>query len=411
MPRHICVILDEAYCEYALALGDTTRRSISSSCAGSQLVPLRTFSKVYGLAGLRVGYGLCGSADFRVAVDQVRQPFYLNSPAQAAAVEALRHQDEVERRVVQAVAARSSMVDGVRALGLWVAESDANFIWLHLPDDSAIDAQITSSSSRTPTSTGGSSPTATRLQLLFRGHAYVVKSWDFTDRPRRVPGHPGRARRGQRRRVRPAVARSGARRDEHALVHGPDVARMAFWVGDAPQHDDCGPAMATAFTDAQGKDILQSHPVSGSGADELLEYTTRSAAHRPTGGRYLFLTDDSGVGGRTSSPTIPCYFVTKLGKAIVRMGSIELSGVYREPDAADADFGLRSSSSASARSTAASPSASSEAPVHQCRRARLHADGGSLRRAGHRVRDGAGHGRPGRRPPRAGRCSRRRSPR
>ncbi len=63
------------------------------------LVLLRTFSKVYGLAGLRVGYALCGSPDFRVAVDQVRQPFYLNSAAQAAAVEALRHQDEVERRV------------------------------------------------------------------------------------------------------------------------------------------------------------------------------------------------------------------------------------------------------------------------------------------------------------------------
>ena len=42
------------------------------------LVLLRTFSKVYGLAGLRVGYALCGSADFRTAVDQVRQPFYLN---------------------------------------------------------------------------------------------------------------------------------------------------------------------------------------------------------------------------------------------------------------------------------------------------------------------------------------------
>jgi histidinol-phosphate aminotransferase len=134
VPSHICVILDEAYCEYALALGDTYA-SVDLLRRFPNVVLLRTFSKVYGLAGLRVGYGLCGSADFRVAVDQVRQPFYLNSPAQAAAVEALRHQDEVERRVVQAIAARSSMVDGVRALGLWVAESDANFIWLHLPDD------------------------------------------------------------------------------------------------------------------------------------------------------------------------------------------------------------------------------------------------------------------------------------
>ncbi len=134
VPGHVCVILDEAYCEYAMALGDTYA-SVELLRRFPNLVLLRTFSKVYGLAGLRVGYGLCGSPDFRVAVDQVRQPFFLNAAAQAAAVEALRHQDEVERRVVQTIADRGSLVDGVRALGLWVAESDANFIWLHLPDD------------------------------------------------------------------------------------------------------------------------------------------------------------------------------------------------------------------------------------------------------------------------------------
>jgi histidinol-phosphate aminotransferase len=97
-------------------------------------VLLRTFSKVYGLAGLRVGYGLCGSPDFRTAVDQVRQPFYLNAVAQAAAVEAIKHQDEVERRVTATIAARLELEDGVRSLGLWAAQSDANFIWLRLPD-------------------------------------------------------------------------------------------------------------------------------------------------------------------------------------------------------------------------------------------------------------------------------------
>ena len=101
----------------------------------TNLVLLRTFSKVYGLAGLRVGYGLCGSPEFRVAVDQVRQPFFVNASAQAAAAEALRHQDEVERRVAQTIALRGELEEGVRALGLWVAESDANFIWLHLPDE------------------------------------------------------------------------------------------------------------------------------------------------------------------------------------------------------------------------------------------------------------------------------------
>jgi histidinol-phosphate aminotransferase len=98
------------------------------------VVLLRTFSKVYGLAGLRVGYALCGAEDFRVAVDQVRQPFYLNAAAQAAAVEALKHQDDVERRVTETIASRLDLEDRVRSLGLWVARSDANFIWLHLPE-------------------------------------------------------------------------------------------------------------------------------------------------------------------------------------------------------------------------------------------------------------------------------------
>ena len=134
IPRHVCVILDEAYCEFALSLGDTYA-SLELLRRYPNLVLLRTFSKIYGLAGLRVGYGLCGSPEFRTAVDQVRQPFYLNSAAQAAAVEALGHQDEVERRVVQTIALREGLLNGVRELGLWVAESDANFIWVRLSED------------------------------------------------------------------------------------------------------------------------------------------------------------------------------------------------------------------------------------------------------------------------------------
>jgi histidinol-phosphate aminotransferase len=133
VPRHVCVILDEAYIEFSLAVGDTYA-SVDLLRRWPNLVLLRTFSKAYGLAGLRVGYALCGSEDFRAAVDQVRQPFYLNMAAQAAAVEALRHQDEVERRVVHAVAARAELTDGMRELGVWVAESDANFVWAHLPE-------------------------------------------------------------------------------------------------------------------------------------------------------------------------------------------------------------------------------------------------------------------------------------
>ena len=120
IPAHVAVILDEAYCEFSLTLGDTYA-SLEMLRKYPNLVLLRTFSKVYGLAALRAGYALCGAEDFRVAVDQVRQPFYLNAAAQAAAVEALKHQDEVERRVAETIAARLELVDPGAALGLWVA--------------------------------------------------------------------------------------------------------------------------------------------------------------------------------------------------------------------------------------------------------------------------------------------------
>ncbi len=136
VPPHVCVILDEAYCEFSLRIGDP-HASLDLLRAYPNLVVLRTFSKVYGLAALRVGYGLCGSEEFRAAVDQVRQPFFLNAAAQAAAVEALGHQDEVERRVTRTLAARMSLEEELRRLGLWLAESDANFVWVHLPEEAS----------------------------------------------------------------------------------------------------------------------------------------------------------------------------------------------------------------------------------------------------------------------------------
>ena len=133
VPRHVCVILDEAYCEFALTLGDPFA-SLELLGRWPNLVLLRTFSKVYGLAGLRVGYALCGDERFREAVDQVRQPFHLGAVAQAAAVEALKHQDGVEERVTLTIANRLALEEGIRGLGLWLPDSDANFVWVRLPD-------------------------------------------------------------------------------------------------------------------------------------------------------------------------------------------------------------------------------------------------------------------------------------
>ena len=112
-----------------------------------------------------------------------------------------------------------------------------------------------------------------------------------------------------------------------------NVARLAFLVADAPHHDHKAKDMLAAIRGAREVGV-HLYPVASSGIDELTEVSLRSAAQL-TGGRYLFLTDDSGVGGEHKEPTIPCYFVTKLDKAILRMVNIEISGVYTEPSKDD----------------------------------------------------------------------------
>ncbi len=133
VPPHVCVFLDEAYCEFNLL--EDPDASLGLLDAHPNLALLRTFSKVHGLCGLRVGFALCGSEELPRALDQVRQPFYCNALAQAAAVEALAHQDEVIERVTRTVAERISMDERLRALGLGVADSQANFCWVHLGED------------------------------------------------------------------------------------------------------------------------------------------------------------------------------------------------------------------------------------------------------------------------------------
>jgi len=133
VPRHVCVIVDEAYCEFNVL--EDPDASIDLLDAHPNLVLLRTFSKVHGLCGLRVGFALCGAEEFRLAVDQVRQPFFCNAAAQAAAIESLEHGDEVTRRVERAIAGRLQLEEGLRGLGLLVADSQANFVWTHLPEE------------------------------------------------------------------------------------------------------------------------------------------------------------------------------------------------------------------------------------------------------------------------------------
>ncbi len=131
VPDHVTVIVDEAYVEFQL--NDDPDATLDLRRDFPNLVLLRTFSKVYGLAGLRVGYGI-GSAKFRAAVDAVRQPFSVNAIAQAAAAEAIRHGDDVTRRVERTIVERVTVQEGVRDLGLTTPDSQANFSWIDLGD-------------------------------------------------------------------------------------------------------------------------------------------------------------------------------------------------------------------------------------------------------------------------------------
>jgi histidinol-phosphate aminotransferase len=131
VPPHVTVILDEAYVEFQV--DDDPDASLDLLREFPNLVVLRTFSKCYGLAGLRVGYAI-GSAGFRAAVDAVRQPFSVNALAQAAGAEAILHQDDVERRVTSTIAERLRVEEALRAMGLRTADTQANFSWIDLGD-------------------------------------------------------------------------------------------------------------------------------------------------------------------------------------------------------------------------------------------------------------------------------------
>ncbi|HEV7481571.1 MAG TPA: histidinol-phosphate transaminase [Solirubrobacterales bacterium] len=141
IPPHVTVILDEAYIEFQV--NDDPDATLDLLADFPNLVVQRTFSKCYGLAGLRVGYAI-GSPSFRAAVDAVRQPFSVNALAQAAGAEAILHSDDVLRRVESTVAARLRVEEGLAGLGLATSDTQANFSWIDLSaaDEGEIVAEL-----------------------------------------------------------------------------------------------------------------------------------------------------------------------------------------------------------------------------------------------------------------------------
>ncbi len=131
VPSNVCVLIDEAYVEFSSVCGPRDLLPLVAEL--ENVVLLRTFSKAHGLCGLRVGYGLFGSAELVQATDRLRQPFYLNHLAQTAAVAMLHRPEILERRVRTQLGARDQLVEGLRAAGFAVSEPEANFVWAQLP--------------------------------------------------------------------------------------------------------------------------------------------------------------------------------------------------------------------------------------------------------------------------------------
>jgi hypothetical protein len=111
------------------------------------------------------------------------------------------------------------------------------------------------------------------------------------------------------------------------------ASRVAFWTADAPYHPGTESTVITSLHKTRELSIHM-YPIAASGTDDLAEAMLRDAAE-VTAGRYLFLTDDSGIGNAHQEPHIPCYYVTRLDQAMQRMLRIELSGKYEEPQSTE----------------------------------------------------------------------------
>jgi histidinol-phosphate aminotransferase len=129
-PRSVVVVLDEAYNEYL----EPPLRCPSVAWLGKypNLVVLRTFSKAYGLAGLRVGYAAC-HPDVAAMLHRVRQPFNVNNLALVGAIAALADTEFVEKSYQLNVAGMKQLLAGFRRLGLPWIPSFANFVSVEIP--------------------------------------------------------------------------------------------------------------------------------------------------------------------------------------------------------------------------------------------------------------------------------------
>ncbi|MCI3921257.1 histidinol-phosphate transaminase [Paenibacillus sp. TRM 82003] len=134
MPSGALLVLDAAYADYAEA--EDHANGVELLRAGYPLLTISTFSKVYGLAGLRAGYGIGPSAVI-ACIDKAREPFNVNAAAQAAATAALRDAAHVDRSVALVRSGRERLYRIFAALGLRYTRSEANFVLVDAGTDAS----------------------------------------------------------------------------------------------------------------------------------------------------------------------------------------------------------------------------------------------------------------------------------
>jgi histidinol-phosphate aminotransferase len=135
VPSDLLVVFDEAYREFVTA--PNSPDGLDYVEGRDNVCVLRTFSKAYGLAALRVGYAIAHE-NVIGALRKVRVPFEVNGLAQVAASASLAAQDEMRERVGEVVAERARVFDAIAEIGLPVVESEANFLWLPMPEYAAV---------------------------------------------------------------------------------------------------------------------------------------------------------------------------------------------------------------------------------------------------------------------------------
>jgi histidinol-phosphate aminotransferase len=132
VPAHVVVVFDEAYFEYVRS--QQFPDSMAYVRLGRNVIVLRTFSKIYGLAGLRIGYGVA-TAEIISFLNRVRPPFNANSLAQRAALAALGDEEHVARSRAVNEAGMRQMVNGLSSLGFTPIPSEANFVYVDVGRD------------------------------------------------------------------------------------------------------------------------------------------------------------------------------------------------------------------------------------------------------------------------------------